>query len=117
MKRTYEDMKEIIVVKPDGFATASAYAPFHPTAAPYVTHTRKKWVIKRQIDRLYKKWMNHLQDGLNPTHWIMNEIDFEFIKAYCRYQQYLQFSPMDKNELFGLKIVLHKGVTTLGWEP
>lgn len=111
----------IAVYTPGDLTLINPIDPWHELSRSKVTeHTRKYWVIQRQINKMHRKYQKCRELGKKPTHWMINELDYKFIKAYFEYTNrdnhyFLNYEQADR--LFGLKIILHDGKTTLGWEP
>lgn len=87
----------------------------------YNTVTRECVVIRRFIDRLYKKIHKvHAERGMRPTHVVMNELDYQFIRGYLFHHggySLTHTAELKARTIFGLKIILTTAKRcTVGWE-
>lgn len=113
--------KDIVIPVITKRMTATSYDPFHPTKMEFKKITRRYSTIDKQIKTLYKKINQAMEKGLSPTHLIINEIDYQFFKAYHNYYlKYTYMSPMSNEFLtiFGLKVLITQAKRpSVAWEP
>lgn len=101
---------------------ANPYDPFHSIDVDYERVTRRYSTIEKQINNLYKKIQKARENGFEPTHLVINELDYRFFSGYHKYVLHETYysSPFGEQfkTIFGLKVLITQTKRpSVAWEP